>query len=162
MCIWSVMADASYVKTCFRTTVANLIFVTHVYLQVLAHPCLYLSTLMMPLWVLCIPSVCFHSACSGRPAHQFNLNYIPASHLPLKLSSTADILPPWWIAQGWMFSWAVNRSIRKGSTNGCAFLHWTKGWDWLFSPRVLLETYLHSKLKAYCTWNSWCEIIHLH
>lgn len=84
--------------------------------------------------VLCIPSVGLHPHCSSHPTHQFNLNYSPTSHLPLKLRSMAYIFPPWWIARAWMFSWAVNRSIRKGSTNGCALLHWMEGWNGCFSP----------------------------
>lgn len=93
--------------------------------------------LTMHLDLFCFSSVGFHPACSSRPTHQFNLNYIPASHLSLRLNSMAYIFPPWSIAKGWMLSRAVNRSIRKALTNGGALFHWVKGWD--DSPLIIKQ-----------------------
>lgn len=98
------------------------------------------------LCVLSVPSVGLHPVCYSHLTHQFNLNYIPISHLLLKLSSTAYILPPWWIVPGWIFSWAVNQSLRKGSTNGCDCLHWMKG-----AGQVVLPTSTTWDISSFLT-----------
>lgn len=90
--------------------------------------CFFFSWWMMPVvCTLCVLWAGLWPARSSCPAHQFNLNYIPISHLPLKVSSKAYILPAWWIVQSWIFSWAVNQSIGKARSNGCAFLRWMRG-----------------------------------